>query len=137
MMKLRIAIAAAAFLFLAAAANAQVLVIAHPDLGAATVSKADLAKIYTGVSTRLAGGAHVVPVLLKEGPVHSQFLSAYVEKSPVALVVIWRGLVLSGQSAMPKSFDNEEDLVRYVARTPGAIGYIGTKTAHGDVKVLR
>lgn len=124
-----------AVMLFAARLQAQVLVIVHPEMSAESVSKADLSKVYTGTASRIAG-THVVPVLLKEGSVHSDFLTNSIGKSPVSLIVIWRGLVLSGQATMPKTFNSEEELVRYVARTPGAIGYIDKSTPHDGVKVL-
>jgi ABC-type phosphate transport system substrate-binding protein len=136
MTKLRIMFVAAFFLFLAAGAHAQVIVIANSGVNANSVSKAELGRVFTGASTRLLDGSHVTPALLKDGAVHNQFLSDYIDKSPIALIVVWRGLVLSGQGNMPKAFDSEEAMVEYVARTPGAIGYIGKATPHTGVKVL-
>jgi len=120
----------------AARAQAQVLVIANPDFKADSVSKADLHEVFTGSSTSLKASGHVVPVLLKEGPVHVKFLSEYVGQSPTGFVLCWRGAILSGRGTMPKTFESEAAVVDYVARTPGAIGYIGSGTAHDSVKVL-
>jgi ABC-type phosphate transport system substrate-binding protein len=136
MSKLRIVFVAAVFLFLLSAVHGQVLVIAHPDVAGDSISKDSLAKIYTGAASRLSNGSRVSPVLLRGGPVHLEFLTAYLGKSPIAIMVIWRGLVLSGQASMPRAFDAEADLVKYVAQNPGAIGYIGSTTPHEGVKVL-
>jgi ABC-type phosphate transport system substrate-binding protein len=116
--------------------HAQVLVIANPDVKADSVSKADLREVYTGESTSMKEAGHVVPALLKEGPTHAKFVTDYVGESPTALILCWRGLVLSGHAVMPKTFDSEAAMVEYVAKTPGAIGYIGQGTAHEGVKVL-
>jgi len=126
---------AAALMLCAATTKAEVLVIANSGMSVESVSKSDLTKIYTGATTHIAG-SHVIPTLLKEGSTHNQFLSNYVGKAPVTLIVLWRGLVLSGQATMPKTFDSEEELVKYVARTPDAIGYIGGTTPHEGVKLL-
>jgi len=124
-----------AMMIFAVKSQAQVVVIANPNVSAESVSKADLSKVYTGATTQIAG-SHVVPTLLKQGTTHSDFLTNYVGQAPVSLLVIWRGLVLSGQATMPKTFDSEEELVKYVAHTPGAIGYIGKSTPHEGVKTL-
>jgi len=124
-----------AMMLFAAKSQAQVLVIANPGISAESVSKADLSKVYTGATTQIAG-SHVVPTLLKQGTVHNDFLSNYIGQAPVSLLVIWRGLVLSGQATMPRTFDSEDDLIKYVAHTPGAIGYIGKSTPHEGVKIL-
>lgn len=117
-------------------AQSQVLVIVNPSVQADSISKAELREVFTGAATRLKEGGRVVPALLKEGPAHSEFLSTDLGESPVALLLCWRGLVLSGQATMPKSFDSESAMVEYVAHTPGAIGYIAKATPHDGVKVL-
>jgi ABC-type phosphate transport system substrate-binding protein len=126
---------AAALLFVDCA-HAQVLVIGNPGFKVDSVSKSDLREVFTGSSTSVKEAGHVVPALLKEGSAHNQFLSEIVGQSPVGLLICWRGLVLSGRAAMPKTFDSESAMVEYVARTPGAIGYISPGTPHDSVKVL-
>ena len=125
----------AAFLFDAPVA-AQVIVIANPSVKAASVSKAELRDVFTGASSSLNDGSRVVPVLLKQGATHTDFLSAYLGKNDAALRTGWRGLVFSGQAVMPKSLDSEAAVVEYVAHTSGALGYINTATPHDGVKVL-
>jgi ABC-type phosphate transport system substrate-binding protein len=111
------------------------MVIANPSLKASDVSKSDLRDVFTGASASL-DGSHVVPVLLKQGPAHEAFLAAYVGKSDSALAATWRSLVFSGQGSMPKSVDSDAAMVEYVAKTPGAVGYIGKTAPHEGVKVL-
>jgi ABC-type phosphate transport system substrate-binding protein len=116
--------------------QAQVVVIANPSVPSADVSKAELRDVFTGASSSLKGGVQVTPVLLKEGAVNDGFLELYVGKSDSAFRVGWRSLLFSGQGAMPKTLDSEAAVVEYVARTAGAIGYIGKTAAHEGVKIL-
>jgi ABC-type phosphate transport system substrate-binding protein len=131
-----------AFLFLASSmvfagvAKAQVIVVANSSVSADSVSKSELSDVFTGAASKLKDGSHVKPVLLKDGATHSEFVSSYVGKSPVAFLLTWRGLTLSGQAAMPRTFESEAALVEYVAHTPGAIGYVSKATPHEGVKVL-
>jgi ABC-type phosphate transport system substrate-binding protein len=129
-------IAIVAALLFSCTARAQLLVIANPSVKADSVSKGELRDVFTGSASSLKDGSRVTPVLLKQGAVHEEFLSAYLGRSAVTLLVSWRGLVMSGQATMPKSFDSEAAMAEYVARTSGAIGYIGKGTAHDGVKVL-
>jgi hypothetical protein len=117
-------------------ARAQVIVIANESVAASSVSMDDLRKVFSAGASNLKEGSHVVPVLLKAGPTHVEFLSTYVGRSDAGLQVCWRGLVMTGQGTMPKSFDSEVEVVQYVARKAGAIGYISEKTPHEGVKVL-
>jgi ABC-type phosphate transport system substrate-binding protein len=121
---------------LAGRAQAQAVVIANPSVKSADVSKSDLRDVFTGASSSLKDGSHVVPVLLKQGGVHDEFLAAYIGKNDSTFRASWRSLVFSGQATMPKSLDSEAAVVEYVAHNAGAIGYIGKATPHEGVKVL-
>jgi ABC-type phosphate transport system substrate-binding protein len=129
------------FLFLAAASistgrlQAQVIVIANPGVNATEISKNDLKDVFTGASTRV-GGVNVVPILLKSGTAHQEFLQVYIGKNDTAYLAGWRSLVFSGQASMPKVLDTDAAVVQFVAHNPGAVGYIGKATPHDGVKVL-
>ena len=137
MKKLRfvILLLAAASIF-AIHAQAQVIVIANPGVKATDISKNDLRDVFTGAATALPGGGNVVPILLKAGTVHEEFLQAYIGKNDTAYRAGWRSLVFSGQASMPKSLDTDTAVVDFVAHNAGAIGYIGKATPHEGVKVL-
>jgi ABC-type phosphate transport system substrate-binding protein len=116
-------------------ARAQVIVVANSSVSADSISKAELRDVFLGASTSVHG-SRVKPVLLKEGPTHTDFVTNYVGRAPVAFIMVWRGLVLSGQATMPKTLDTDAAVVDYVARTPGAIGYVSKGSSHDAVKVL-
>lgn len=117
-------------------AKAQVIVIANPSVKAADVSKSDLRDVFTGAATSFKDGGNVVPILLKAGAVHEEFLQAYIGKNDAAYRAGWRSLVFSGQATMPKSLDGDAAVVEFVAHNAGALGYIGKATPHEGVKVL-
>ena len=127
-------LAASASIFVVQA-KAQVIVIANPGVKASEVSKNDLKDVFTGASTTL-GGASVVPILLKAGTAHEEFLQAYIGKNDTAYRAGWRSLVFSGQATMPKSVDGDAAVVEFVAHNNGAIGYISKSSPHDGVKVL-
>jgi ABC-type phosphate transport system substrate-binding protein len=116
--------------------GAQTVVIANSSVKSADIPKGDLRDIFTGASTSLKDGSHVVPVLLKSGTVHDEFLASYIGKGDTPFRAGWRSLVFSGQASMPKSFDTEAAVVEYVAHNAGAIGYISKATPHEGVKVF-
>ena len=115
--------------------KAQVIVIANPSVKASEVSKNDLKDVFTGSSTSL-GGSNVVPILMKAGTAHEEFLQAYIGKNDTAYRAGWRSLVFSGQATMPKSLEGDAAVVEFVAHNPGAVGYIGKASPHEGVKVL-
>jgi ABC-type phosphate transport system substrate-binding protein len=122
-------------LALAAKAQAQIIVIANSNVKVNEVSKSDLKDVFTGASASLGGG-NVVPILLKAGTAHEEFLQAYIGKNDTAYRAGWRSLVFSGQASMPKNLNTDAEVVEFVAHNHGAIGYIGKGTPHEGVKVL-
>ena len=129
--------AAALGLFLGAAhAHAQVAIIANNSVATSEISRADLHDIFTGASSSIKGSGEVSPVLLKASSAHEEFLNKYIGKSDAAFRAEWRSLLFSGQSTMPKTFDSDAEVVDYVARTRGAIGYIASSSPHSGVKAL-
>lgn len=111
-------------------------VVANASVKESEVSTDELRSIFTGASTHFKDGSHAAPVTLKGGPAHEAFLSQYIGKNDAAFKATWRGLVFSGQATMPKSFDSESDLLDYVAKTPGAVGYASKGAKHDGVKTL-
>ena len=74
--------------------------------------------------TSLADGSHVEPVLLKAGGVHDAFVRQYTGKTAAGLENYYRSLVFAGKGAMPKMFASDAEMVAYVRKTRGAIGYV-------------
>jgi len=123
-------------LVLVSQAHAQVIVIANPSVKATEVTKNDLKDVFTGNATSLKDGSRVVPILLKAGTVHEEFLQAYIGKNDTTYRAGWRSLVFSGQGSMPRSLETDAAVVEFVAHNNGAIGYIGKNSPHEGVKVL-
>lgn len=114
---------------------ADVKVIANNSVSASSVSSGDLQAVFLLDKDSL-GGSHVEPVLEKGGAAHENFLKAYLGKSDSALQAFYRGLVFTGKASMPKTVASDADVVAYVARTKGAIGYVSAGAATSGVKVL-
>jgi ABC-type phosphate transport system substrate-binding protein len=115
---------------------ADVKVIANPSIGAAGVSSDDLKGVFLGTKTSLSDGSHVEPVLEKGGPAHEAFIKEYLGKTDAALQTYYRSLVFTGKGSMPKILGADADVVAYVAKTKGAIGYVSAGTAASGVKTL-
>lgn len=115
---------------------ADIKIIANSSVGAASVSPEELKGVFLDTKSSLSDGSHVEPVLLKSGAVHEAFLKDYVGKSDSALETYYRSLVFTGKGSMPKAFASEADVVAYVEKTKGAIGYVSAATPTGGTKVL-
>lgn len=120
----------------ASASAADFKVIANSSIGASSVSSDDLKGVFLATKSALSDGSHVEPVLLKSGAVHEAFLKSYVGKSESALETYYRSLVFTGKGSMPKSFATDAEVVAFVEKTKGAIGYVGAATSTTGAKVL-
>jgi ABC-type phosphate transport system substrate-binding protein len=116
-------------------ACADIKVIANPDVGAVSATSAEIKAVFLGTKDSLSDGSHVQPVILKGSPCDS-FARSYIGKSGAGLVTYYRELVFSGTGVIPKMFASENELIAYVSRTRGAIGYVSSGTATSGVKVL-
>ena len=111
-------------------------IVANPSVRADSVTPAELRSVFLEDRRSLSDGSHVEPVLAKGGAAHDAFLRQYVGKSDDDLRTHYRTLVFTGTGAMPKFFDSDADIVHYVARTKGAIGYVSGDFPTAGVKVL-
>jgi ABC-type phosphate transport system substrate-binding protein len=102
---------------------ADIKVIVNPSVKATQLSTDELKRIFLGTATSLEGG-NVVPVFEKGGATHEAFLKHYLGKTDAALNTYYRSLVFTGKAFMPKMLGSDAEVVAYVARTKGAIGYV-------------
>ena len=112
-----------------------VKVIANASVTADAISAADLRRVFLEERIALADGSHVEPVLEKGGPVHVAFLE-YLGISEDDLQTYYRTLVFTGKGSMPKELGSDAEVVAYVARTRGAIGYVSSAASLEGVKTL-
>ncbi len=101
-----------------------VKVIANPSVKADTISTGEIKKVFLEEKISLADGTHVEPVLEKGGAVHVAFLHEYLGISEEDLHAHYETLLFTGTGFIPKAFASDDEVVAYVARTQGAIGYV-------------
>ncbi len=115
--------------------GSEIKVIANGSVKADIISPNEVKSVFLEEYGSL-NGIHVEPVLEKDGPVHQAFLHEYLGGTDDDLQSYYRALVFSGRGSMPKQLDSDAEVVAYVARTKGAIGYVSSETAVEDVKTL-
>jgi hypothetical protein len=133
---LLLAIALLCSFVIPAARAADVKVIANAGVGASTISAEDLKGVFLATKSSLSDGGRVEPVLEKSGAAHEAFVKQYLGKTDAALQTYYRSLVFSGKGSMPKELASDAEMVAYVAKTKGAIGYVSAGTSTPGVKVL-
>lgn len=115
---------------------ADLVLVANPDHAGVTLSKRDVADIYSGRMSKWPDGAKIAPVYLKGGAVHDEFLATYVGKNDAQFIANWKKMVFTGKSSMPDGFASEAEVIARVKATPGAIGYVAKANAGEGVVVI-
>ncbi|MCX6595215.1 MAG: hypothetical protein NTV70_02465 [Acidobacteria bacterium] len=113
-----------------------VVVVANPSVKSSEVSADEVKLVFLGQKTALSDGSAVEPVLAQSGPAHEAFLKTYVGKTDPALRNHFKSLVFTGKGSMPKSLASDADIVAYVTKTKGAIGYVSAAASVGGAKKL-
>ncbi len=119
-----------------AALAADIKVIANPSVTTTALSSDELKGIFLETKTSLADGSHVEPVVLKSGAAHQSFVRQFIGKTDVALETYYRSLAFTGRGLIPKALGSDDEMIRYVARTKGAVGYVSASASTAGVKTL-
>ncbi|MBI9016086.1 MAG: hypothetical protein JEZ07_02380 [Phycisphaerae bacterium] len=107
----------------------EIVIIVNNDVAKEVVTYNDMKNMFLNKRIKWSNGKAVVPMVLKSGEIHEKFLKQYVSKTRAQYLSYWKKLIFTGKAKMPKTFTNESELLKYVAKTPGAIGYVSAATA--------
>lgn len=117
----------------ATTAMAEETAIVNATSAIAGLSDDDLKDYYLGKKASWPDGSKVVVVVLNDGPSHDSLMKK-LGKSASQFTTGWKKLVFTGKGAMPEQVKTEDQLVAFVAKTPGAIGYVDSAKAKEGVK---
>jgi ABC-type phosphate transport system substrate-binding protein len=116
-------------------AFANVAIIVHPS-NAATLSRDDVNKIFTGRAKSFADGKTVEPLNLADSvAVKADFDQKALGRSSSQMKAYWSKLVFTGKGTPPKELASEQEVIDAVAKNPAAIGYVSAGAVNGSVKV--
>jgi len=121
----------------AVAANAAPVLIGNKNVAGEPLDATSLKAIFLGKKVAWNGAGRVILAVLKGGQVAEDFLKSAVDMSSSQFNNHWRRLAMTGAGTAPKSFEKEDELRRFVAETPGAIGFVDSASADDSVVVLK
>ena len=128
--------ALALFALITTASTAAPTLIGNKSLEKEKLDASAIKAVFLGKKVAWETGGRVVLAVLKSGPSADEFLTKAVEMNASAFNNHWRRLAMTGGGTAPKSFEKEEELRKFVAETPGAIGFIDSAQADASVAVL-
>ncbi|MBK5915114.1 hypothetical protein [Rhodocyclus purpureus] len=128
----------AGMLLLAASASlAEVVVVANARSGIDRLTRDEVVNIFLGRYRQLSSGLPAIPVDLPASDAgKASFYRLLVGKDLSDLNAYWARLVFSGRTAPPRQSNGEDDLLRFVAENPGAVGYLERSRVDSRVRIV-
>ncbi len=123
-------------LFGTVAMAADVVMIVNNGAGVEKLDKQTAQNIFLGKKAKWDSGEKIVPAVLAEGQAHEAFLKDVVKKTPSQFKTFWKKAVFTGTGSAPKSFKTGEEVVKFVASTKGAVGYVAASVPCEGVKTI-
>ena len=118
-------------------ARAEVDVVVSAKNPITELSKAQVAAIFLGNTSRFPDGSQAVPIDQNEGAaVRDEFYRRFCDKSPAQIKAHWSKIIFTGRGQPPREVSNSVELKKLLANNPHAIGYIKPGQVDGSVKVL-
>ena len=106
----------------AAVAPSTLVVVAHADMPA--LDAETLQKIYLGKVVEV-GGRPVVPVNLAKGnALRAAFMEQVLDQDDEKFIAYWTVRRYIGKGSPPREFVSVQELLEFLRRTPGAVGYL-------------
>jgi ABC-type phosphate transport system substrate-binding protein len=121
----------------AAAEDQSFIVIVNPSNSMTSTSSEFLSQVFFKRTTRWHNGEAIHPVdQLQESATRRGFSDRVLKRSIAAVRNYWQQRIFSGRDLPPPELDSDDAVVAYVAKTPGAIGYVSGSAKHERIKVL-
>jgi len=114
----------------------EIIIIANKNVSETSLSTAEIKDIFLGEKSSWQDHTRINFVLSGNDEIHKKFLEKYVNQTPMGYKSYWRKLVFVGKGKAPKSFSSPKELVDYVAKTNGAIGYVSSEEKTAEVKII-
>lgn len=112
-------------------------VIVHPDLPYSTLERRVVADLFLKKVTRWPTGETALPVdLASDSVVRQRFSEDVLGRSVAAVKSYWQQLIFAGRGVPPPELESEEQVLSFVARHPGSIGYVSGAGGVPGAKVL-
>lgn len=113
-------------------ADASFRVIVHPQVKGSQIPRSALTSIFLKQAPKWGDGTAVLPVDQSvRSIVRKSFSGDVLQQGIVEVQVYWQRKMLAGVVPPPVKTSDEE-IVSFVASTPGAIGYVSAATALPD-----
>jgi ABC-type phosphate transport system substrate-binding protein len=117
--------------------SASFIVIAHPNTQSGDVSRKFLSEAFLKKTTRWEDGSALRPVDQgMESEVRRKFSEDVLKRSIAAVRSYWQQLIFAGRDVPPPELTGDAEVVSYVLKYAGAVGYVAPSTKLNGAKVI-
>lgn len=114
-----------------------VVIIANKEVPTATLDPDAIKKIFLGDIVNWDNNEVIMVVVTDEKEIHETFLKKYIKRTESQFGNVWRRNLFTGKGAMSKKVGSNAEMVEYVAKTKGAVGYVSSDVQlPADVKIV-
>ena len=114
----------------------QVAIIANPDVPVDSLTKTKLLDLYTGDLTKWKNNQPIIVFDLKPKlEIRNEFFNL-LGKTSSRMKSIWLKKMLAGEGDPPRALDSEISILKIIAKTPGAIGFVSKNIVNDTVKQI-
>ena len=125
------------FLFTAQMAMADdVKIIVNPDVPETTLSQTQIAELFLGNIAVWPDKTRIQLALNGEEKLHDRFVRKFCRRTPFQFTNHWRNLRYTGKAFIPNTFSTDDEVIKFVSETKGAISYIHGSTTAQNVKIV-
>jgi ABC-type phosphate transport system substrate-binding protein len=115
----------------------QFQLIVHPSNGLSSITSELVSQVFFKRATRWDNGQAIRPVDLRpDSGVRRVFSDVVLKRSVTAVRSYWQQRIFSGRELPPPELDTDEAVSSFVARSPGAIGYVSSAYKPSQTKIL-
>lgn len=119
----------------AAGAPYRVIVNAGNPIG--SMERRALSELFLKKTTRWSNGVSARPVdQHPSSSIRQRFSDEVMGRAVESVRSYWQQQVFSGRDVPPPELDGDEDVIRYVQKYPGAVGYVSAAADLHGVRVL-
>ena len=112
-------------------------VVANPSVSVATISAAELSRLFLKQTAAWPDGQRVVVVdQERTASVRNVFSQAVHRRDADAIAAYWQTMVFSGRNTPPAVKGSDAAVLALVRTTPGAVGYVSESVQLEGVKPL-
>ena len=121
----------------ASSASAELVVVVNAHSGVERLTRDEVVNIFMGRYRQLPSGIPALPIDQPlTQPARARFYRLLVDKDTSEINAYWSRLIFSGKTSPPRQAESVSEVLEWLAKQKGAIGYIERSQVTPQVKIV-